>query len=326
MPVNRFGWVPNPEETAKFVRSLPYASFAGALDGGLYGDDGNALLYKALMTAAPELVKDGRLIARNQSSIGSCVGHGTATGVDATYACEVVIKKEPEKWAGRCAADAAYGLSRQVVNQNGGWEGSNGSWAAKAVMEIGTLHMVNYEGIIDLSEYTVSRCRQFQRQGLNETLRQKAGEHKMGTAALVRTVEEAKVALQNGYAINVCSNQGFSGKRDELGFMKGQGSWAHSMVILGYRGPASGREGFLIQNSWGSDWGSGPFWEDQPWGSFWCVPDTLSRMLRGGDSFAYSAYNGFPRQRLPFDFLTDFEVEAPKSLYGFLTQGLNTEN
>jgi hypothetical protein len=316
------GWVPNEEATAAFVASLPWRSFAGAIDSGMPPrSNENALLYRALMTADPSLVEDGRLIARNQSSIGSCVGHGTATGVDLTYAMEVIVKKEPEKWGGRCAADAAYGMSRQVAHQLGNWEGSNGSWAAKSVMEMGTLHMIKYDSV-DLTEYNVSQCRTFQRKGLSQALLAKAAEHKIGTAALVRNVDEAKTALQNGYAINVCSNQGFSGRRDDLGFMKAQGSWAHSMCVAGYRGPDTGREGVLIINSWGSDWGSGPFWEDQPHGSFWCVLETFERMLRGGDSFAYSAYTGFPRQRVRYDFLTDFEARAPQN-YSFLVPSEN---
>jgi hypothetical protein len=56
---------------------------------------------------------------------------------------------------------------------------------------------------------------------------------------------------------------------------------------------------FLVQNSWGPDWISGPKRHDQPEGSFWIHADTADDMLKSDGSFAFSAVNGFPPVRLP---------------------------
>lgn len=315
----RFGWVRNDKAIAEYVATLPWASFSEAI-GGVSDDDGNALLYKCVAALAPNQLRDGRLTARNQKQTNSCVGNGTASAGDMTTACEILIGGQPEKWVARQAADAMYAIGLQAVGQLRGDNGSNGSWAAKGITEIGTIHQLDYGDGNDLTEWSQDRTRKWSRSGLPSSLKQKAGEHKMGTTALVKTVEEAKTALQSGYGINCCSGQGFTSRRDSDGFCKASGSWAHSMAWIAYRGGK--RPGFLIFNSWGDDAQSGPIWpEDMPWGSFWCDVDTAARMLRGGDSFAYSNYQGFRRQTL-FDFLVDDTAPVP-SRFSFLTEDPN---
>lgn len=66
------------------------------------------------------------------------------------------------------------------------------------------------------------------------------------------------------------------------------------------------RPGGLIWNSWGPSSNSGPHYPDDmppPFrgSTFWVDADVLERMLRQGDSFAMSAYDGFPARLLPED-------------------------
>jgi hypothetical protein len=97
----------------------------------------------------------------------------------------------------------------------------------------------------------------------------------------------------SGYPVPVCSGQGVSSTRDSEGFAAPRGSWAHCMCFTGVRFGA--RPGLLCQNSWGPNWIDGPKYpEDQPEGSFWVDADVATRMLKGGDSFAVSGYEGFP--------------------------------
>jgi len=49
-----------------------------------------------------------------------------------------------------------------------------------------------------------------------------------------------------------------------------------------------------------SDWVDGPTRGDQPAGTFWIDADTVDRMLGQGDSFAISAYVGYPRSVIPY--------------------------
>jgi hypothetical protein len=114
--------------------------------------------------------------------------------------------------------------------------------------------------------------------------------------ALVKTFDEAAAAIASGYPVPVCSGQGFSSTRDKDGFSRASGSWSHCMCFNSVR---FDRRGLLCQNSWGPDWIKGPKWpEDQPDGSFWVDEATVNRMLRGEDSFAVSAYEGFPYRDL----------------------------
>jgi hypothetical protein len=54
-------------------------------------------------------------------------------------------------------------------------------------------------------------------------------EHKIGAASLVSTLDELDAGLANGYVAIVCSNQGFTMERDQDGFCRPSGSWAHCM-------------------------------------------------------------------------------------------------
>lgn len=301
------GWEPNPDAVAEFVSTLPHATFGQALDGGLVKDDKDALLYRAIMELEPALVKDGRLISRNQGRTGSCVGYGGAAAGDVTTATEIVIHKQKERWVARQSADACYAFGREISGNLGGGDGSYGAASAKAVTQWGTVHMIKY-GELDLTKDSDSRAKEWGRRGAPSEIKEEGKSHKFGTAALVKTVDEARQAIQNGYGVSVCSGQGFASERDSDGFAKARGSWAHCMAWAGYRGGK--RPGFLVWNSWGDNWISGPVWpEDQPHGSFWIDLDVAGKMLRGGDSFAYSDYAGFPRQS-PWDWLRN-----PDKLY-----------
>jgi len=101
----------------------------------------------------------------------------------------------------------------------------------------------------------------------------------------------------NGYSVTIASNQGFSSRRDSEGFARPEGSWAHQMAILGVDDEYK-RSGALVQNSWGV-WNSGPKRHDQPDGSFWVDAEELERrVLKTGDCWAYSGYEGFKPQKL----------------------------
>jgi hypothetical protein len=71
------------------------------------------------------------------------------------------------------------------------------------------------------------------------------------------------------------------------------------MAIIGVK--KGSRPGFFIQNSWGSDWIRGPrVPADAPAGGFWADESVVDRMLRQGDSWAFSDAVGFPARELDF--------------------------
>jgi hypothetical protein len=303
--IGRKGWRPNPEASRAFQASLPWASVSEAI-GGITTDDGNCLLYHAEMACMGITTP---IPSRNQGSIGSCVGHGMATGGDATAAFEIIVKGDAEKWVAQMSSAALYGMSRQIAGQLGNWQGSNGSWAADAMTKMGTLYQLDYPP--DLRNYTAQLAGQFQRKGIDGKLKEEAAKHKMGTAAPVRNADDVWTALMNGYAINFCSNVGFQGKRNEKGVIRRSGSWAHSMA-----GTAAltidGERYVQIRQSWGDDWTSGPYYpEDAPRGSFNVLLSEAGKMASQGDSYALSDLDGFKRRRSVFDALLGGSLTDP---------------
>ena len=212
--------------------------------------------------------------------------------------------------------ESIYGLARNEIygraSHSRAW-GSSGVAAAKAVTKYGVIYRDNYSDKYgyDLTTYTGDRAYDFgangsggAKDGIDGPFDQYAKKHPIQTAALVRTSEEAKIALKNGYPIGVCSGQGFTSVRDKQGACSPSGSWSHCMAILAYKND-NGRELFLIQNSWGGPGQggcSGPKGtpDDIPDGSFWADSSVVGRMLSGGDSFAVSGETGFPAQKLDF--------------------------
>ena len=141
--------------------------------------------------------------------------------------------------------------------------------------------------------YSDNRCREYGRSWCSDELKSYALKHLIQAANQVTSAEDAWVLIGGSYVIQVCSNRGFARTRDNDGFLKARGTWDHALSVIGRRTTASGRRGFLVLNSWGEDWCSGPLFEDQPKGSFYCDFNTMDGMLRQGDSFNLIDFHGF---------------------------------
>lgn len=292
------GWIPHPTETEAFARSLPplYAEQASALQED--DDNEDRLAYRHL-TALIERhdqgdrwLKDGRLNSRDQNPAGTCVGFGTATPMDVLAACDIAIRKEPERWVTTFSADWCYAASRHISNNLGRGDGSYGSAAAQAIREWGTILQLG-----ELSGYDFERARLWARRGVPSSLRTEAGEHKVVHTARVVDADAAWSLVGNYYPFNMCSDIGWNNDRDSDGAIRRDGSWSHSMGVTSRRTTPGGRRLFLVHQSWGNNWTDGPYWEDQPLGSFWADFDDIDQAVRQGDTFAYSGYEGFVRRK-----------------------------
>jgi len=292
------GWVNDPDEV-EFVRvtnGIPNFGDTPAGKASLSGD-GDVYLWDFA-----KLVTGSTLPDRNQGGVGSCVSFGTACAVEHLLLAQIVHTRMdggPAKEFKPLCQEVIYGGSR--VEIGGGrisGDGSVGAWAAQFIAQWGVVPRENIEGF-DLTAYSESLCRKWGREGVPAKLEAVAKQSPVKGTALVKTATEAEKAIRQGYAIAVCSNQGFASTRDSQGFARPSGSWAHCMAIIGYRGGA--RPGFFIQNSWGSNWISGPrFPADAPAGGFWADTAVVDRMLRQGDSWAFSDAVGFPSRELDF--------------------------
>lgn len=254
-----------------------------------------------LSTPYKSVLKFDKNPYNERQTTGDCVSHGTRNACDISRAVEIDVEGEKESWVARGATEPIYG-SR-------GWSGQGMSCAraAEFVSQIGgILVRQDYKGVVDLSRYNGNLGAGWGGRGLPDSVMDLANDHQIKTVSLVKTVDEARDALANGYGLAVCSNYGFSSTRDKKGYAKTSGSWAHCMAWIACD-DTGGDTSFLVQNSWGK-WNDGghPEWGPIPDGSFLIHSDVAAGMLAQNGAYAFSNFDGFPVQKLPdygFDYL-----------------------
>lgn len=304
------GWIDDPEAVVKALGDIEkkqgFAPYFARFAQAAAEQDNNEPVF---LWDAETKVLGKTLGSWDQGNIGSCVANGWGRAVQ-DLALVQIAGGAPEKWAGaEVCREAIYGGSR--VQVGGGrirGDGSVGAWAAKWVQEDsgGTLFYLPYPGHDLTSGYSVQRCRQWGDRGCPKELIPIAREHPVKGVALVTTADECWTALGSGYPIPVCSGVGFqSPLRD--GFCVRRGSWAHCMEVRGrFMHPTKGRC-FVIQNSWGDYLRStdanamidvqGRGKVRIPEGCFAITASEMQAIAREKDSFAVSAFKGFPGRK-----------------------------
>jgi hypothetical protein len=276
----------DPEDVAKLLGELPHPLF-GAAAYGLFGTgEGKiALPFKNLLKFDPKFGPSERQVQ------GDCVSHATRNSVDVTRSCEIVGGQR-EDFIARGATEAIYG------SRGHGGEGMSCSGAARFVHQTGGILLRRQYDKYDLSEYSAVGG-SWGRSGVPDSLVKEASKHQVKTISLINTVAQARDALANGYAISVCSNAGFSSRRDKHGIAKRSGSWGHAMAWIGMDDSheVHNETLFLVQNSWGM-WNGGEKRLDQPDGSFWIRQGDAEYMLSQNGSWVFSDVNGFPPRKV----------------------------
>lgn len=238
-----------------------------------------------------EVEVDHRFQANN-IKIHNCVSHATSIALD-TLSVTEIVNGERERWVARSANEYFYHTSRMIIGKGrlGGGDGSINAWAAKGLLEYGSLRRQRYDQV-DLTKYSPSLSRKWgSSRDVPAGLYDIAKQSKIGRFAAIKNFSEACDALYNGYPIIVASNQGFSSKRDSEGFCKPSGSWAHSMGVLGYKDDDR-RPAVLIANSWPS-FLPGPNEFGLPPSCFWCDAEVFDRMCKFNDTFSFASFEGF---------------------------------
>ncbi|MBX3399333.1 MAG: hypothetical protein KF873_11365 [Gemmataceae bacterium] len=286
-----FGWVPDAEQVRVVAATLPQPDFAATpAYRDVYAGPDDVLLWDASRKVLGKLIPP-----RDQGNVGSCVAFATASAIEHLL-CVQAANGANEEYRD-LAQEIIYGGSR--VEIGGGrirGDGSVGAWAAKFVVEYGVLPRGQF-GRFDLRTYDVPRCREYGRTGVPDELEPEVRKHPVKAVSNVKTWDEARAAIRNGYPVIVCSNQGFRAARDADGFCAPGGTWYHCMALVGVRG--EGRPGGFLLNSWGERFHSGPTGLGDPSpGGFWADARVLDRMLRQGDSWAFSGVKGFPSRKL----------------------------
>jgi len=286
--------VPKPKEVDRVLSAMRHPVFKCAAHA--IKDSGKGKVAR-LWKACEQVM--GRVPLRVQE-IGDCVSMGYSLCVDVLACTEIVLGKEEEEYKEECATEPIYGGSRVEIGggQLGNEDGSVGAWAAKYVHEFGILQRKIYKNGFehDLRKYSGERAKEYGRRGVPDVLEPIARKHPVRTYSLVNNYEEARDAIANGYPIPPCTMIGFDDKRDEDGFARPKGKWGHCMAFVGMD-DAFKRPGLLCANSWPVNWISGPKRHDQPDGSFWVDAEVVDKILREGDSFALSGFEGYPSQQ-----------------------------
>lgn len=300
------------ERLAKMVVSQGH-SFSAAdniVNYGLYGSGEGKL---SMPFSVIEKIFPGSLPASAQG-VGSCVAHSTRNAALGTLACEIAAGK-PDEASGKIEGApeiSEAGRLDGVLSTEGlywyrGHSGADG-WSCDSAAEVACKYGIwlrkNYDSIgIDLTKYSARTEVKWGRPFPPDNVQQIGQEHIIRTATRVRSFEEVRDLLANGYCISSCGGESFSATRDENGVSsRTRGGWAHAMAYLAaddrpethrkYGGPL-----VYVQNSWGPRWGSGPrrvmgTSVDIPLGGFWARwKDIQNRYM-----VAFSGINGWPPQ------------------------------
>tara|TARA_B100001769_G_scaffold270522_1_gene261880 strand:- start:217 stop:1140 length:924 start_codon:yes stop_codon:yes gene_type:complete len=278
----------DPEDTDKLLGELPHPLF-GVAASNLYssGEGKLALLYKSVQKFDPTFG------AHERQTTGDCVSHSTRNAVDVTRSHEI-IGGQSEEFVARSATEAIYG------SRGHGGQGMSCSVAARFVHQNGGILLRKDYGFVDLSTYD-SRVgiRWGSRGGVPTEVKAEGKKHQVKTISMIKTVEEARDAIANGYALSVCSNYGFSSKRNSNGIARRSGSWNHAMswTAMDDSREIHDETLFLIQNSWGV-FNGGPKRHDQPDGSFWIREKDARGMLSQNGAWVFSDVDGFPPRKV----------------------------
>lgn len=232
---------------------------------------------------------------------GTCVGQGAKLAGDTLEA--VFCKLEGATWVGRCSVAGMYAGSRvEIARQPGRWDGSNGSWVAKYVMQYGMLMLKDLgldENSRDEDENLATKWTA-SREGIPAEYEALAKKYPITKAALVTNFEEAAKAIENGYPVINCSNRIPSSRKDRDGFATASRGGGHCQLFWAVR--YGQRPGLLQQNSWSENFAAsgGKYPEDQPAGSVWHDVSEVNRILGQGDSFSFAGPGGFQKRKINF--------------------------
>ena len=282
------GAIGDPESTEKLLSELPMPLF-GAASNSLHGSgDGKlSLPFINIIKYVPDFG------VYEKQTTGDCVSHATRNAIDVTRASEIRIHGDRESFIASTATEPIYG-DRGFVQS-----GMTCSRAARFVNQTGGLLLRQKYGQYDLSKYNSSLGVSWGRAGTPLELREIGKKNQVKTVSLVKSVQEARDAIANGYCLSVCSGYGFSSVRDKNGISKQEGGWSHAMAWIGCDDTKTRANEtlFLVQNSWGR-WNSGPRVHGQPEGSFWIRESDAAGMLNSGEGWVFSNVEGFPPRKI----------------------------
>jgi len=314
------GYVPNPEETEKYLKELGDKAEIRDAAPALFNNENKptpdpegTMLYRPFRKAyESKYKKEWHTIKQGIGDCTSMAGHhaiGIALAVEYSLgnASDWDLPSTESLYGG--ARVEGSGLPGDGKRPVGGYsDGSYGAAIVKFATNYGMLMRRKYD-FADLREYSSKTATLFGAYGnggpndIGGKADKLCRDYPLKQATRVKTYAEAKAAIDNGYPIICCSTIGFEapqdGKghmlRDKDGYCHPNGKWPHAMCMVATR---KDKKGIMILNSWG-DYLRGPkFPEDMPESAFWASEKAVNMILSQGDSFAVSACGGFEPRKL----------------------------
>lgn len=297
-----FGWVPpenrtddQAEKHNNIMLSLPNFRIMG----------NTADVEKMFLSDFAKVVNNGKTFPVFYQETGSCVGNGYGQALWYLQAVEVVKNGDRETvkipfWL------LAYGKSREYGGLLGRGEGSFGSAMAKAAVTDGSFAFDfdnvprPYEAAGGITWGANAELTWSDGRSINSRFLTESRKHLVQTAAKMNSANDVRDAIINGYPCTIASDWGGNMRCPIVeGVLLNTRSdrWMHQMCVINWwRHPRLG-EIFYILNSWGAN-AHGICPTGSPQGGFWVRKNDMEYIVRQGETFAFSQFNGFPAQDL----------------------------
>lgn len=304
-PEQRFGWA-GPEgvkKAAPLVATMRTFKIVGAPAG-----DDNTTKNVRLWDSSVKVL--GSHIPNYAQEIGDCVSFGAKNACNYLL-CVEIANGSPGLEFHEAYPPWIYGGSRVNIGhgQLGRGDGSVGAWAAQFVQQFGVLRK-DLDGV---PAYSGSIAKTWGQKGPPKEFFPQAIDFKVSTVSPIRSADEARDALCNGYPVTIASDWGSTKMPQVDGRIVAtrNANWPHQMCLIAYDGKTGSEPYFYILNSWGPDAHPKPL-QGEPPGGFWVRKKDVDYITRQGDSFAYSNFKGFPARDL--DFTVIGKKQAARSL------------
>lgn len=257
-------------------------------------------------------INGGQHLPSYPQETGDCVSHG-AKNAGEYFLCTAIAKGLlPDAEFHPLFPPYIYGTSRVQVGKKklGKSPGSVGAWAAQAVAEYGVLRADNP----DTPEYSGKLADKWGWEGPPKEFIEASKMFTFDTVAQVHSADEVRDAICNGYPVTIASDFGTKKivVKDNRRVAIRNSRWFHQMAILGYDGSTDEGPWYFVKNSWFDTSHPAPMQGEPPCG-FWISESDVEYIVRQGDSFAYSGFNGFPANDLKPDFTIPVSDAGPRA-------------
>lgn len=302
LPVEQLGLADNhSQDAAVLAAEMPTFFVAGAV--GQDNSRRNVRLWDFVKQA-----NNGEHLPNYPQQTGDCVAFGVKNAAEYfTYAA--VANGTINSDLKRVFPPHIYGGSRVTVGRGrlGRSPGSVGAWAARWASDFGVLP-IDTPG---LPPYSGRLADEWGVRGVPREFVEASKPFLFHTVAPITTVKDCRDAICNGYPVTIASDYGTRtiNVRDGRRVAIRNGRWMHQMCLVGYDGETGSQPYYYCLNSWGPNAHPQPL-QGEPPGGFWMTEADVAYVLRQGDSFAFSGFNGFPAQEFEIDWTVIGQMAA----------------